>query len=565
MKLRSLAFFLISCITVFGQSKRESLIQNIKENGDNIHAVELSLKLAQEMENSSLSSAVFWADNAILISEKINYKKGVFEGVKMKGEIQFKKGNPDSTLFFCEKIFEFHLASSAVDSADIFNLLGIAYQSKRSLDSAFLFLNLAHDNYKKENELNKLIAVMSNLGNCFYEAGNSNQALDFHELSLELARQLDNQEKMPIVLSNYALFVLLIEKDMVKVDGLMNEIEAYSDRKKSALLLATFYQNHATFCMQMNQLGRAETSFLKALDIAENSQYNVHSGVYTGLGMIAYKRGKYNKAIDFYKKGLENVENLSESRLLYSNLIEVFTAQGNSDSASFYWEKKTELIEEIEAGRNQDIMVLSKTNLQILKKENEIKLLEKDFQLTELTNKLRLYTIIGLVLLSLLLLVLAYFLWKQKRKELLLKESLIKAKNQKLMGLSLQITQKNQVLLDFENQLKGGDISEDEAQLLRLVKNKLHSILKIDKDWETFEHYFKDLHEGVYERLKKEHPDLSNNELRICSLAKLRFNLKEIANTLNLSLDSVKSARYRIRKKMNLETSQDLSDYLNTF
>jgi len=73
------------------------------------------------------------------------------------------------------------------------------------------------------------------------------------------------------------------------------------------------------------------------------------------------------------------------------------------------------------------------------------------------------------------------------------------------------------------------------------------------------------LHEGVYERLKKEHPNLSNNELRICSLAKLRFNLKEIANTLNLSLDSVKSARYRIRKKMNLETSQDLSDYLNTF
>ena len=73
------------------------------------------------------------------------------------------------------------------------------------------------------------------------------------------------------------------------------------------------------------------------------------------------------------------------------------------------------------------------------------------------------------------------------------------------------------------------------------------------------------MHEGVYERLKKEHPNLSNNELRICSLAKLRFNLKEIANTLNLSLDSVKSARYRIRKKMNLETSQDLSDYLNTF
>lgn len=54
-----------------------------------------------------------------------------------------------------------------------------------------------------------------------------------------------------------------------------------------------------------------------------------------------------------------------------------------------------------------------------------------------------------------------------------------------------------------------------------------------------------------------------NNKLRICSLAKLRLNLKETSQNQFLSVDSVKSVRYRIRKKLNLHTIDNLSDFLN--
>jgi len=53
-------------------------------------------------------------------------------------------------------------------------------------------------------------------------------------------------------------------------------------------------------------------------------------------------------------------------------------------------------------------------------------------------------------------------------------------------------------------------------------------------------------------RLKSRHPSLTNYDLRLCTYLKSNLSTKEIATLLNITPDSVKKAKHRLRKKLNL-------------
>jgi len=59
-----------------------------------------------------------------------------------------------------------------------------------------------------------------------------------------------------------------------------------------------------------------------------------------------------------------------------------------------------------------------------------------------------------------------------------------------------------------------------------------------------------------------QHDSLTPTEEKHCELIKLKFDSKEMARLLNISVSSVHISRYRIRKKMRLERGDDLSNYI---
>jgi DNA-binding CsgD family transcriptional regulator len=67
-----------------------------------------------------------------------------------------------------------------------------------------------------------------------------------------------------------------------------------------------------------------------------------------------------------------------------------------------------------------------------------------------------------------------------------------------------------------------------------------------------------------YTRLKQNYPEISANDLKICALIKLNLSIKEMAAILNISPDSVKTARHRLRKKLQLSTEENLTDFILT-
>ncbi|WP_075341536.1 tetratricopeptide repeat protein [Tenacibaculum agarivorans] len=65
-------------------------------------------------------------------------------------------------------------------------------------------------------------------------------------------------------------------------------------------------------------------------------------------------------------------------------------------------------------------------------------------------------------------------------------------------------------------------------------------------------------------KIKKLHPDLTKTDIEICSLIRIGLSRKEVASIRNTSLEAVKSSRFRLKRKLNLTSNQDLDQYINS-
>ncbi len=137
-------------------------------------------------------------------------------------------------------------------------------------------------------------------------------------------------------------------------------------------------------------------------------------------------------------------------------------------------------------------------------------------------------------------------------------------KNQELAAIALQIAHKNDFLERIKHRLENiakaiNPVSQREV--LELIRN-IDNDIKMDKEWLRFEQHFDEVHTGFIKKLKESYPDLTPTELRLCAYLRLNMTTKDIAQIMNISVRGVEISRYRLRKKLNLETDTNLVDFM---
>ena len=86
-----------------------------------------------------------------------------------------------------------------------------------------------------------------------------------------------------------------------------------------------------------------------------------------------------------------------------------------------------------------------------------------------------------------------------------------------------------------------------------------------DDEWDQFGKEFSSIHQDFLDRLRSQFGNFSKSEMRLIALLKMNLSSKDIANTLRISGEGVKKARYRLRKKMSIASDIDIQDYLLSF
>lgn len=139
----------------------------------------------------------------------------------------------------------------------------------------------------------------------------------------------------------------------------------------------------------------------------------------------------------------------------------------------------------------------------------------------------------------------------------------IEAKNSKLMFSSVQMAHKNEVLTEVKKDLIEFE-KKPESNFRSLIR-KLDHELKNEDYWKEFYIYFNEVDQKFLDRIIKRHPNLTKNDLRMCSLLKMNLSTKEIASILNISVRAIEQSRYRLKKRLSLENHEDLDKYISSF
>lgn len=134
----------------------------------------------------------------------------------------------------------------------------------------------------------------------------------------------------------------------------------------------------------------------------------------------------------------------------------------------------------------------------------------------------------------------------------------IENKNRELAISTMSIINKNEVLNSIKSELKTNNIDSSNLQVLKLIDGNLNN----SKDWDVFKEAFNNADKYFLDKIKELHPNLTPNDLRFCAYLRLNLTSKEISPLLNMTVRSVETKRYRLRKQMGLPHDACLVSYI---
>jgi len=115
-------------------------------------------------------------------------------------------------------------------------------------------------------------------------------------------------------------------------------------------------------------------------------------------------------------------------------------------------------------------------------------------------------------------------------------------------------------------------IKKTQAVSLETTKTQLMSIVNTikmtrsdRKHWDDFKHYFENINPNFIKTLSTKYPCLTAKDLKYCCYLKMNMSNEDIRLILGINQESVRTHKYRLKKKLVLEKHQDLRNYLQTF
>jgi ligand-binding sensor domain-containing protein/DNA-binding CsgD family transcriptional regulator len=144
-------------------------------------------------------------------------------------------------------------------------------------------------------------------------------------------------------------------------------------------------------------------------------------------------------------------------------------------------------------------------------------------------------------------------------------EADVNFKNKELATATMHLMQRGKLILKIKEELlpivKTEEV-EDSPEEFKKILSLIKDAERADSDWEHFSVHFDHVHANFLSKLKEQIPSLSANDLKLCAYLKMNMTSKEIAQLMSVTVRAVEVSRYRLRKKLDVNTDTNLFNYL---
>lgn len=535
--------------------------------------------------------------------------------------------NIDSGLVIFKKAVEVALAESdSMQEARAYFFLGRYHVRKSFYSKALEYYQLGYDGFKALRDDFRANSCTYEMGNCYNHLKMFDEALECYFQSLYYMESRHDSigeiNKSGLLANIGGLYIVMNNVD----EAMVHLKEAYRIGKESG---DSARISHGATILGVAMLEADMDSSMFYLDEArfyaeQLGNYRDQAIIESRLGQYYADRQKPEKAQIHFEKGLEFAEKVQDLKVLTENnriLAHIHLELGDYTGALRYalqaldYSEQGDLIggkvgaykelKDIYAGLGafpeaysvfQQYHVLNDSMnnrtqyLEIGRVEGRYQVQLKEEQLARQNEKIeyfeerdrkneqitRLWIMVILLLTMSIAATLAFFILRRKKdKRILEQEQLLaktlqqslKSKEKEVVDLAAAISYKNQILYKVDSAIR--DVGQ-EAEVKKIkvrIKGLKRELNHMESGKQQVERLFalgEDIQREFHLRLRTNF-ELTPRDLRICTLVRLKLSIKEIAGVLNVSEKAVEMAKYRLKKKMNLNSSENLNAFIQEF
>ncbi len=534
------------------------------------HYTQLALEL--NVDNDSTRARLY---NRMIVLER---DFGNFEKAVQYGE--------NALVLFRKEGDSAGVAETMLNMSNIYRYLGKFDQAMTNL---FAALNV----FEQQKDSCDISRTMGNIANLYMDIDDRTNAKEYFLKAIRHASSLGYDTRYGDALNNYGALVY----DEQKYDSAyfyFDSARRIYEKTGQLDAMATAYENTGIALVYLNQKQKGLKNLHRSYAMFDSLGLKEDRvNVLLDLGLAFEKTGNNDSVFYYYSKSYAQSGAIGFNYGKKQSLRKLYLCakkENNFKNALTWYEQYTRFKDSIEGENLKKNLQEMEVKYQTVKKEKTILEL-KDRELIEKSN--RRFLLLLLIIVVTLVFFLALFFWFKRKKDMqihqqkmlalkhekalveteMAKKELeaeklqkdIEYKTRQLAGHALNMMQKNKLLqsisTDIETKMKSPDCGDKQTmkQILRSVQQGLN----IDKDWDLFKIYFEQINERFFDKLKEINPALTGNDYRLCALTKLNLSIKEMASVLNISPDSLKNARYRLKKKLKLSPDDNLNTFLN--
>lgn len=272
LKIKLYVFITILTILVCFDAKAEISTDTLKMKtmADDTAKVNLMNRLADEFRDYDTEKGLFYANNALLLAEKLHYRLGIGEAHKALGINYYRMGIYDASLENNLKAISiFKELKEQVLLAKSYNNIGLVYFARNEFAKAKSYMLQGLEIANKINNNSERSRLLHNIALIEYEEAEFDKAIENHYKSYYFAKSESNLILMGYnYLSIGKCYIKLKKLDSAQV--LIQEGIKIFEKLKNPNLTAMAYNQYADFLINIKNYSDALNYAKKAYKIGES-------------------------------------------------------------------------------------------------------------------------------------------------------------------------------------------------------------------------------------------------------------------------------------------------------
>jgi adenylate cyclase len=348
-----------------GQKKTDSLLSVLKSGKPDTSKVNTLIDIANEFRFVNPDTSVYFANKAIQLAEKINFKIGIARGYGMIGFALMNLGDYEEAMKYCNDAIKLNEQLLRTDTgkenraskskilrqkAKVYNTMGLIYLNQGINSEALKKFSNAFNIWEEIRDKQGIAYYHINVGVLNNNQGNYPEALKNYFASLKLFEELGDKNGKGSSLGNIGN-IYTIQGNYTEALKYFQKSIKVMEEIGDKINIAGFYNNIGSVYHKEKNNPEALKNYLSALKFFKEAGYKKGIAItYNNIGKIHYDQGNYSEALKYFFSSLKIRIELGEKSGIaqsYQNIGLIYSKQKKYNEASQYLKKGLSLGKEI--------------------------------------------------------------------------------------------------------------------------------------------------------------------------------------------------------------------------